>query len=94
MFGVAIRQITRHDLRGDRAEPDDDCSRFVEPTQMGIACGEKTVSDGRAGIFFYREKQGRRSLVKPTPEKMGLADPALRRTRALTRAQAQRGLDM
>ena len=94
MFGVAIRQITRHDLGGDRAEPGDDRARFVEPTSMGIACGEKSVCDGSAEIFLHREKQGRRSFVKPTFEKMGLTDPSLRRTRAFTRAQTQRGFDM
>ena len=94
MFGVAIRQITRHDLGGDRAEPGDDRARFDEPTSMGIACGEKSVCDGSAEIFFHREKQGRRSFVKPTFEKMGLTDPSLRRTRAFTRAQTQRGFDM
>ena len=52
MLGVAKRQIARHDLRGNGAQPGDDRARFVEPPHMGIARGETAVCDGKARMVL------------------------------------------
>src|SRR5260370_25755998 len=46
VLGVAVRQIGRHDLRGNRAQLSDDRARFVEPPHLRIARGERAVRDG------------------------------------------------
>ena len=71
----------------------DDLSRFVEPPHMGVARGEETVWNGRAGIVLDCLEQLRRRLIVPVCEEIRLThqdkvDPSL------ARAEAERGLDM
>ena len=49
VLGVAPRQIARHDLRGNGAQPADDRACFAEPPQMGIARSEGAVRRGKPG---------------------------------------------
>jgi hypothetical protein len=63
VLGVAKRQIARHDLLGDRAQPGDRRARFVEPSHMSIARGEKAEWAGIAWMVLNEQEQPRRRFV-------------------------------
>jgi hypothetical protein len=54
MFGVPqVGEVRYHDA-GNGPQPPDCCSRFVEPSQMGVAGREIPMRVGEARIFLDR----------------------------------------
>ena len=94
MLWVPIPRCALHYDRRNRAQPPDDLSRFVEPSQMRITGRENAVGHRETRSPFERFEQLCRRIVEPAAEEVGFANSVQIICPAITRAEAQEGLKM
>jgi hypothetical protein len=94
MLPVPQEASVGHNDRGDRSEPLDHLSCFVELSHLGEARGEKPIRQRQAGIFLDHKAQFWHRLIETPTDEMGSPEIGMRPAGTGARAETQSGTEM
>ena len=94
MLAIAPMRGIRHHHGRKNSQLLDNCSRFVQSTQMRVTGGEKTTGRNPARLLLQRPEQHRPCFLEPPGKEVADADPHQRRRRRITRIETQRCFEM
>ena len=94
ILGVAVRRCARRSVEHDRPQAIDHLSGLLKPSHMRATNCEPSVTRHRVRRFLQGTEQHRPSLLKLSAKNMTDTDPQERCGDRITRAEAQRNLEM